>query len=118
MRVAIPETVGQVNPHFGQSTSFLVIDLDNNDIVSLRKVPTKGLQHRYDKVAKLLQKNQVDVVLVGSINEEGYDCLKSHGFLVISGVKGDVISAVMAYSRGELIGYEYNCSNKGKCCPA
>ncbi|GAB4259689.1 NifB/NifX family molybdenum-iron cluster-binding protein [Thermincola ferriacetica] len=118
MRVAIPELFGKVNPHFGQSTNFSIIDLNNSEIVGMKTISAHGLQHKYDQTAQLLQANQVDVVLAGKINKKCFNTLKNYGFLVISGVDGDIISAAIAYAQGELINYEYNCSRKERCRPA
>lgn len=118
MKIAIPEDMGKVNPHFGQSIHFTLIDMANTEILSINRISVKGLQHNYEKVAQILQDNQVDVVLVGNINKAGFNTLKDYGFLVISGVKGDIMSVASAYARGDLTSYEYNCSRHKKCCPA
>ncbi|HWI54137.1 MAG TPA: NifB/NifX family molybdenum-iron cluster-binding protein, partial [Desulfobacteria bacterium] len=68
MKIAIPENQGEVNQHFGQSKSFAIIELDqNNQVITVQEISATGLQHRHEGLASLLKDQNVETVIVGGI---------------------------------------------------
>lgn len=113
MRLAIPEVENQVNQHFGRSSSFAVIEIDNGQIFSLDTVSASGLEHNHVGVAKLLKENQVEVIIAGGIGQGMLDALESQGFKVLKGASGSVKEVAQSYARGEFVSQGDVCNHHG-----
>lgn len=109
MKIAIPESGGQVNAHFGRSTSFAVVEIENDQVVEMEIVSATGLQHNHEGVADILKEKEVSVVIAGGIGAGMRDALESQGFEVLMGASGSVKMVAETYARGDFV-------SKGSIC--
>ena len=109
MIVAIPELEGQVNQHFGRSSSFAIIEIENGHVKGVNLLPTTGLEHNHAGIAKLLLAHQVTEVITGGIGQGMVDALEGSGFKVVRGASGNIKDIAELYARGELV-------SKGQVC--
>ncbi len=114
MKIAIPDNNGEVNQHFGQSTSFSTIEIDNsNQISKVDTVSTTGLQHKHEGIADFLKGLGVEVVIVGGIGQGAIDGLESRGLKVLFGAKGAVKDVAETFAQGKLVSKRTVCSHHG-----
>lgn len=109
MKIAIPESGGRVNEHFGRSTSFTVVEIENDQVVDMETVSATGLQHNHEGVTELLKEKEVTVVIAGGIGSGMRDALESQGFEVLMGASGNVKMVAETYARGDFV-------SKGSVC--
>lgn len=109
MKIAIPESGGQVNPHFGRSTSFTVVEIDKDQVVDVETVSAVGLQHNHEGVAALLKEKEVTIIIAGGIGAGMIEALESQGFEVLRGASGSVKMVAETYARGDFV-------SKGSVC--
>lgn len=115
MKIAIPENQGQVNPHFGQSKSFAIIEIDqNNQVTSVQEVSATGLQHQHEGLAGLLKGQNVETVIVGGIGAGAVQALESKGLKVLFGASGPVKTVAESFARGEFVSVRTMCNHHGK----
>lgn len=115
MKVAIPNNNGEVNQHFGQSKSFAIIEIDdNNQIVNIEEVSSSAFQHKHESLAGLLKSHGADVVIVGGIGQGALDALESRGLMVLFGAKGAVKDAAELYAKGQFTSARTVCSHHGQ----
>jgi len=114
MKIAMPSEQGYVNQHFGRSKEFTVVELENENIVSQKKVSAEALQHNHAGLAGLMQDEGVDVVIVGGIGAYAMQALEATGLKVVSGGSGKIEDVVACFIRGELISRPQACSHHGE----
>ncbi|PKM48004.1 MAG: diguanylate cyclase [Firmicutes bacterium HGW-Firmicutes-8] len=114
MKIAIPDNHGEVNQHFGQSTSFAIIEIDgDNRIACIDTVSAVGLQHMHEGLAEMLKKQGVGVVIVGGIGQGAIDGLESQGLKVLFGASGSVKDVAETFARGEFVSRRVACNHHG-----
>lgn len=63
---------------------------EKQNIHVLDSVSAAGIQHRHEGLADLLQKQEVEVVIVGGIGQGAIDGLSSRGLKVLYGASGSI----------------------------
>jgi predicted Fe-Mo cluster-binding NifX family protein len=111
MKIALPHEYGHVNQHFGRSREFAVIEADGEKILSQKIISAESLQHNHEGLAGLMQKEGIDVVIVGGIGARALAPLKENGLEVITGASGKIAEVVGRYLRGELVSSTAVCSH-------
>lgn len=99
-RIAVASTKGEVSGHFGHCESFMLFEVQDNQIVSEEAVPNPG--HRRGFLPRFLHDLGVDVVVAGGMGSGAAEFLESSGTEVVTGVTGPARTVVEAYLRGEL----------------
>jgi len=102
MKIAMPFKDGQVNPHFGQSREFVVLELENGKVINQQMVSAEGLQHNHGGLAGMVQDLKVDAVITGGIGGHMLEALQQVGVKVVPGAAGDVKEVAEAYAAGTL----------------
>lgn len=102
MKIALPNIDNIVNPHFGTSKSFVIVNVENNKITNTQEVSTAELAHQHESLADLLVKNGVSLVITGGIGGGAIGGLKNYGLEVIKGASGDYKTVVHQYIDGTL----------------
>ena len=103
MKIAMPVANGQVNPHFGTSREFAVLELENGKVVNTKKISAEGLQHNHGGLAGLVKNEGVDAVIVGGIGGHMLEALQSMGLKVVAGAAGEINAVAEAYAAGTLV---------------
>lgn len=115
MRIAIPDNNGEVNQHYGQSKTFSIIDIeDNNNIVMVDTISTNTLQHNHGGLAELLKSQGVEVVIVGGIGQGAVDGLEQCGLKVLFGASGPIKTAAETFAKGIFVSKRVMCDHHGQ----
>lgn len=102
MKLALPDEKGYVNQHFGKSTNFCIVEVQNKEILNLETITVIGLQHQHLGLAQFLKSHGVDTVIVGGIGSGAIQPLKDMGFNVICGASGQIKQVVALFINGQL----------------
>lgn len=100
MRIAVTYDQGQIFQHFGQTRTFKIYDIKDNQVMTSGLLPAGEYSH--GALADLLALNGVNVLICGGMGLHPYQLLSNHHIDVINGASGDVDDAVSAYLSGEL----------------
>lgn len=91
----------QIDPRFGRSQYFIIVDVDNLDIDVIEN-PNKGASGGAGvQSGQIAAEKQVKAVLTGNVGPNAFQTLQSAGIDVITGVSGTVKEAVERYKKGE-----------------
>lgn len=113
MKIAMPYLDGKVNPHFGTSREFVVIEAEEGNI-SGRKIITNETLHNHGRLALLLKTEGAGVVITGGIGRPMAQALQQAGFEVITGASGDVEQIAKDFLNGTLVTGTTSCSCGGQ----
>jgi len=117
MKIALPFEYGYINQHFGKSKEFIIVELEDGQIVAKKIISAEQLMHNHEGLAGLLQQEQVDTVIAGGIGAGALQPLKAIGVQVVTGVNGKIEDVVAEYANGQLpTGSEATCNNHGEHC--
>lgn len=112
MKIAMPHLAGKVNPHFGTSREFVVVEAENGQITG-KKIITNEVMHNHGGLAMMLKTEGADVVITGGIGRPMAIALQRAGFEVITGAAGDVEQVAGAYLSGDLVTGSVSCDCGG-----
>lgn len=102
-----------VSAHFGQCTGFVVVDVEDCEIVASHTEPNPFAQaHQPGALPKVIQSLGVDVLLSGGMGPKAQTMLSRFGIDVATGASGQVREAVQAYLKGDLRGFT-PCADHG-----
>jgi len=112
MRIIAPTVNGglddRVNPAFGRTPTFTIVDVENGEIVNVQVVPNPGYsQPRGAGVtaAQFAIDQGADVVIAGQFGPNSYGVLQAAGIRMVSAPANMTVrEAVEAFLRGELSG--------------
>lgn len=114
MKLAIPSNNGEVNPHFGQSKTFAIVEInDQQEVTSVEEVSAANLQHKHEGLAGLLKDQKVDVVIVGGIGAGAVNALEAAGLQVLFGASGPIKQVAETFARGEFVSKRVMCNHHG-----
>ncbi|MCU0589693.1 MAG: NifB/NifX family molybdenum-iron cluster-binding protein [Syntrophobacteraceae bacterium] len=107
MRIAVsagsPDMDAQVDPRFGRTTYFLVVDSETLDFEAVEnKQNLQAVQGAGIQAATLVARSKAQAVLTGHCGPKAFKTLQAAGIPVVVGVRGTVREAVRSFSRGEL----------------
>lgn len=85
--------------------------VENDKIEKLEEVSTEELAHQHEGLADLLFKHNVDVVVTGGIGAGALEALRSKGFKVIRGAKGECKDVIESYISGNLEDKDIMCNH-------
>ena len=102
MKIALPNVENMVNPHFGTSKSFVIVNVEDNEIKNTEEVSTAELAHQHEGLADMLVKKGVTVVITGGIGGGALAGLDRFGLKVIKGASGEYRAVVQRYIEGTL----------------
>lgn len=100
MKIAVPYDAGMIFPHFGKTTEFLMVEAENQTILSQTVVPTQGRGH--GAISAFLREQGVDTVICGGIGEGAQMALAQAGIQLFGGASGDAVQAAKDLLQGTL----------------
>jgi len=92
----------EIDPRFGRAAYFIIVDTDNMESESVQNSYMQAGGGAGIQAAQFVANKDVEVVITGNIGPNAFQVLKEAGISVISGVSGNVNSAVEKYNNGEL----------------
>ncbi len=112
MKIAIPDNYGEVNPHFGQSQSFAIIEINaSSQIVNMESISAAALQHNHAGLAGLLKDRGVEVLIAGGIGPGAIQGLELQGIQVLFGAAGSVKDVAESFAKGEFVSTGSVCNH-------
>lgn len=100
MRIAVTTEGSQIFQHFGKCPVFTLFSVENGEIKEKRTVDASRNGHA--ALTGFLKGMGVNTVICGGIGGGAKQMLASAGIELISGIEGDIDSAVIAYLSGNL----------------
>ena len=117
MRVAIAMEGGYVSAHFGRCPQFLIVDIENGQIVNQQVVDNPGaFAHQPGIVPMFLQSQQVDCIIAGGMGPRAQMMLESAGIKVILGITGRVEEVLESFINRTLTPGESLCDHPHEHC--
>ncbi|WP_031515914.1 NifB/NifX family molybdenum-iron cluster-binding protein [Desulfofalx alkaliphila] len=102
MKIAMPIKEGKINPHFGTTREFAILQLEEGKVVDKKIISAEGLQHNHGGLAGLIKNEGVDVAIMGGIGGHMLEALQQMGVKVVNGAAGEVVEVAEAYAAGTL----------------
>ncbi len=112
MKIAMPHLEGKVNPHFGTSREFVIVETENGKVTG-KKIVTNEIMHNHGGLARMLKSEGADVIITGGIGMPMANALKMEGFEVITGASGEVEQVAGDYLGGRLVSRATGCACGG-----
>ena len=110
MRIAVPVSGGRLNPHFGHSESFLLIDVENGQIKG--KEPKTPPLHEPGVLPNWMAEQGVNVVIAGGMGRRALGLFEEKGIRVVTGApEMDPEEAVNQYLSGTLVTGQNVCDH-------
>lgn len=100
--IAVPTEAGNVNPHFGRSRVFTLVQVADSRVSGSQELDLSEFQHQHEGIVALLRSKGVDTVIAGAMGMGMYQALQDAGLQVITGASGPVLQAVQAFVEGRL----------------
>ncbi len=109
MIIAIPleENNGEkssVSRHFGRTSYFAFVEIENNEIKNYKIVKNPFEQHGVGDLPEFIVRNGAEVLIAYGMGERAIEIFNSYGIKVILGVQGNFLEAVKSYISGSLSG--------------
>jgi predicted Fe-Mo cluster-binding NifX family protein len=92
----------EIDPRFGRAVYFLFVNADNMENESIKNPYMQAGGGAGIQAAQFVANKNVGVVITGNIGPNSFQVLKEAGLEIISGVSGDVKTAIEKYNNGEL----------------
>ena len=91
----------QIDPRFGRSPYFLIIDVDTLDFEAVSNPNVNVVGGAGIQSAQLMIEQGVDLVITGNCGPNAHQALSAVGIQVITGVSGKVQDAIQIYKAGK-----------------
>ncbi len=114
MKIAMPKDGEMLNQHFGKSKSFLIVTVENNQMVDKKELSSEVLQHNHAGISSLLLTEGVSLVITGGVGQPMFNALKGQGLEVIKGASGKCEEVLEKYLNGDLEDSNVTCDHQGE----
>jgi len=96
-----------VAPHFGRCANFIIVDLNDRQVSSVRAVrnPFFG-QHQPGQVPGFIHQQGADVMITGGMGARAMQFFAQYGITPVTGASGTVQHALNQFLAGQLYGAE------------
>jgi len=113
MKIGMPKNGEMLNQHFGQSKSFLIASVENDQVVDRKEISSEALQHNHAGLSGLFLTEGVSLVITGGIGQSALDALTGKGLKVIRGASGSCDEVLQSYLSGQLTDRDVTCDHHG-----
>ncbi|PHJ37697.1 nitrogenase iron-molybdenum cofactor protein [Desulforamulus profundi] len=100
MKIAVASENGMVTEHFGHCESFIIFEVENNQIIKNETIPNPG--HKPGFLPNYLNDMGVNVIISGGMGGGAIEIFNEKGIEVITGASGDAKAAATSYLQGAL----------------
>jgi len=100
IRLAIPEFQSRVSPVFDLCTRVLIIDIENQRVVTRNKIFLEGFS--LHERLNILLKSHASTVICAGISDLFHTMLKRADIRMVTGIAGEIDQIVTAYIGGDL----------------
>ncbi len=116
MKIALPASGNQIDPHFGHCEKFIIFSLDEDKKIVAREelVPPAGCGCKTNIIPELAALG-VSVMLAGNMGGGAVSMLQQNGIEVIRGCNGDVDEVVAAWLAGSVDDSGVGCAGHDGC---
>ncbi len=114
MKIAMPKNGEMINQHFGQSKSFLIAAIENQQVVKTQEISSESMQHNHAGLSGLFLAEGVSLVITGGIGKPALDALTDNGLEVIKGASGLCEDVLKKYLAGQLDDKNVMCNHTGE----
>lgn len=111
MKIAIPNKGNLINQHFGKSESFVIVTIEDDNIISIKEISSVEFTHQHKGLADLLSAHGTTLVITGGIGDGAISGLQQNGLKVIKGASGEYKKAIEEYIHGTLQDRDVTCNN-------
>ena len=111
MKIAIPNKGNLINQHFGKSESFVIVTIDDNNIISIEEISSVDFTHQHKGLADLLAAHGATLVITGGIGGGAISGLQQNGLKVIKGASGEYKKVIQEYISGTLEDRDVTCNH-------
>ncbi|MDD2620142.1 MAG: NifB/NifX family molybdenum-iron cluster-binding protein [Syntrophomonadaceae bacterium] len=114
MKIGMPKDGESINQHFGQSKQFLIVTVEDGQVVEQKEVGSESLQHNHAGLSGLFLSEGVSLVITGGIGQPALNALTEKGLQVIRGASGRCEEVLGKYLSGELTDKNVICNHHGE----
>jgi predicted Fe-Mo cluster-binding NifX family protein len=114
MKIGMPKDGEMLNQHFGQSKQFLIVTVENGQVVEQKEIGSESLQHNHAGLSGLFLAEGVSLVITGGIGQPALNALTEKGLQVIKGASGRCEEVLSKYLAGELVDKNVSCNHHGE----
>ena len=112
MKIAIPVENGCLNPHFGGSREFAIVEVDPDTKATLRNETLAAPEHQPGVFPRWLRGLGVELVIVGGIGQRALAIFAQHGIQVRAGFPNAPVEALVAAClEGQLVQSPAGCAH-------
>lgn len=112
MKIAIPTTNGALCAHFGHSSEFTLIDVDENRETIAQTETVQAPEHEPGLLPRWLKENGVDLVIAGGMGRRAQSIFAEHGVQLLVGAPvASPAELVNSYLKGSLQTGENLCDH-------
>jgi len=98
---------GQISQHFGRCPSYLIVDVEGNEIKKSDIISNPYYEnHIPGVVPKFISEQGASVMIAGGMGPRAIDMFSNLGIEVVTGAIGNVGNVLKAYLQGEISGVE------------
>jgi predicted Fe-Mo cluster-binding NifX family protein len=113
MKIGMPKNGEFLNQHFGQSKQFLIVSVEDGQVVERKEISSETLQHNHGGLSSLFVNEGVSLVITGGIGQPALNALTEKGLQVIRGASGLCEEVLEKYLSGELTDKNISCNHHG-----
>jgi len=112
MKIAIPVENGRLNPHFGGSHQFALIEVDENTKTVLRSETMPAPEHQPGLFPRWLREQGVHVVIAGGIGQRALAIFAQQCIKVVAGQPDVPLETLIAaYLAGQMTQVPQGCAH-------
>ena len=98
---------GQISQHFGRCPSYLIVDVEGNEIKKSDIISNPYYENHIPGMApKFISEQGANVMIAGGMGPRAIDMFSNFGIEVVTGAIGNVGNVLKAYLQGEISGVE------------